>query len=171
MCFLVLRYTFKHSLCFHLQSKLQFSSAVKTWKAHCCTVLRCFLQRWSHGSSGSKQRAQWIIHNWPLTLARMNWLSVPGNLHPLCFSLFSLLLLSSFLLPSPFSSLLFTVPCFISLFLQCFLSPTNCICLCLYLHLLPVMGLSNIPYMFSFLVSWALSLADNNTSINENCEI
>lgn len=64
----------------------------------------CCWQKWSPGSSGSKQRARWIIHSWPLTLARTNLSSAPGNPYPtlllfsfsfLCpLSLLSVLLLS-----------------------------------------------------------------------------
>ena len=84
-------------------SSAQLSSAVVNsalWLAHCCCVLWSRWQRWSRGSSGSRQRARWITHSWPLTPARTNWSSVPGNPYlSLSFSLPSCLclLLSVFL--------------------------------------------------------------------------
>lgn len=64
----------------------------------CCCVLWCRWQRWSRGSSGSRQKARWITHSWPLTPARTNWSSVPGNPNQVLFF--------SFVLPLPLCSLL-----------------------------------------------------------------
>lgn len=85
-------------------SSTLLSSAVinsALWLAHCCCVLCCRWQRWSRGSSGSRQRARWITHSWPLTLDRTNWSSVPGIASHIrvCFLFLSFSLSLSFFLP------------------------------------------------------------------------
>lgn len=85
----------------------------------CCALSASPRQRWSRGSSGSRRRARWITHSWPLTPARTNWSSVPGIVNQHFSSAFFF-----FLIPSGLFFLLLLLLFSSILLLSCLLFPS-----------------------------------------------